>query len=276
MAKIVFVLLDGLSAPTARRCMSAVGAMTNGWMDCGKTVRQVFRSIPDLRPNRVPQFSYTCLDAELPPLSRPAYATILCGYPPSVTGILGNDKQVLCPFQTIFHKAKAAGLITAAAAYCWISELCNRSPFSAAIDRLVSDPSLPIMHGLFYSQDSYPDDELFRDAEALRTHHDPDLLFVHTMGVDYAGHLHGLDSEAYRAAARFVDSLLGRYVLPWFNAGYELIVTSDHGMSADGSHYDAEMNALSIPFWYAGRCGCDLPVAQTEIADFVLSRLGIL
>ena len=48
MGRLVFVLLDGLGAATARRCMSYLRALTE-----------------------TEQARYTELDAELPPLSRP-------------------------------------------------------------------------------------------------------------------------------------------------------------------------------------------------------------
>ena len=145
MSRLVFVLLDGLGAATARRCMSCLRALTEAG-----------------------QARFTELEAELPPLSRPLYATLLSGLSPARSGILRNDDARLCPAPTIFQRARDAGLSTAAAAYSWMSELCNRAPFEPERDRLTDDPALPIGHGLFYSQDAYPDDELFRDAEALR------------------------------------------------------------------------------------------------------------
>ncbi|MEE0814870.1 MAG: alkaline phosphatase family protein, partial [Desulfovibrio fairfieldensis] len=156
MSRLVFVLLDGLGTATARRCMSCLRALTEAG-----------------------QARFTELEAELPPLSRPLYATLLSGLSPARSGILRNDDARLCPAPTIFQRARDAGLSTAAAAYSWISELCNRAPFEPERDRLTDDPALPIGHGLFYSQDAYPDDELFRDAEALRLRYGPDLLLAH-------------------------------------------------------------------------------------------------
>jgi hypothetical protein len=103
--------------------------------------------------------------------------------------------------RSIFHYARDAGLGTAAAAYHWVSELYNRSPFDAARDRHTDD-KLPIQHGHFYWNDHYPDSHLFADAENLRLRHAPNFLLVHPMNIDDAGHKHGLDSSQYRNSAR--------------------------------------------------------------------------
>lgn len=254
MSRLVFVLLDGLGAAAARRCMSYLRALT-----------------------QAQQARYTEMEAELPPLSRPLYATLLCGLSPVQSGILRNDDARLCPAPTIFQRARAAGLDTAAAAYCWISELCNRAPFAPERDRLTDDPALPVSHGLFYSQDAYPDDELFRDAEALRLRHKPDLLLVHSMGVDFAGHTAGADAAAYREAARTADSLLARYLPRWLEAGYAALITSDHGMDADCAHYDDTEQTRRVPLWLAGRAwkNLPLPARQSQVADLMLAVLGL-
>jgi hypothetical protein len=70
--------------------------------------------------------------------------------------------------RSVFHYAREAGLGTAAAAYHWISELYNRSPFDPLRDRHTDAPKLPIQHGLFYWNDHYPDSHLLADAENLR------------------------------------------------------------------------------------------------------------
>lgn len=254
MNRLVFVLLDGLGAATARRCMSYLRALTEAG-----------------------QARHTELEAQLPPLSRPLYTTLLCGLSPVQSGILRNDDARLCPAPTIFQRARDAGLSTAAAAYCWISELCNRAPFMPERDRLTDDPSLPVSHALFYSQDAYPDDELFRDAEALRLRHAPDLLLVHSMGVDCAGHAAGADAAAYREAARTADGLLARYLPRWLEAGYAALITSDHGMDADCAHYDSTEQARRVPLWLAGRAwkGLPLPARQTQVAGLALAALGL-
>lgn len=253
MSRLVLVLLDGLAAATASRHMSYMAALTRAGIA-----------------------RHTELMAELPPLSRPLYATLLTGLTPIETGIVRNDDARTSPAPTLFSRARAAGLATAAAAYHWMSELCNRAPFEPGRDRLCDDESLPIGHGLFYTEDAYPDPELFRDAEALRLKFAPDFLLVHSMGIDFAGHAHGAGSRAYRQAARQVDSLLASAIPCWLAWGAAVMVTSDHGMGADACHSDPSKAARRVPFWLVGASAdVPLPSRQTDVAPLAASLLGL-
>lgn len=254
MQRVIFVLLDGLAAATARRCMSYMQSL-----EATGAAR------------------YAELQSELPPLSRPIYATLLCGLRPAESGIVRNDDARLCPAPTIFARARAAGLVTAAAAYHWISELCNAAPFVPQRDRQTSNDALPISHGIFYSTDAYPDEELFYDAACLLQRHNPHLLLVHSMGIDNAGHLHGAESGAYRDAARKADALLARWLPEWIAAGYAVLATSDHGMDAEGRHYDVTEATRRLPLWLAGQAWGDTqpPQSQPEIPELLAHALHL-
>ena len=254
MTPVVFVLLDGLGAATARRCMSFMTAMEEAGFA-----------------------RYAELLSELPPLSRPLYATLLSGLKPTESSIVHNDIARTCPAATIFSRARDAGLVTAAAAYHWMSELCNAAPFDPARDRLTDNPALPIAHGVFYSTDSYPDDELFHDAACLLHRHQPHLLLAHSMGIDNAGHEHGADSRAYRDATRRADGLLARWMPRWLENGYSVLVTSDHGMDADKGHNDNTPATRQVPLWLVGESWRDLPLPenQPQVAGVVARALGL-
>ncbi|MDR1777117.1 MAG: alkaline phosphatase family protein [Desulfovibrio sp.] len=253
MKRLVLVLLDGLSIAAGRRCMSCLAAL-----------------------DEAGQASYGEASSILPPLSRPAYAALFSGRPPLSNGILHNDFPSLCPAPTIFQKAVNLGLVTAAAAYFWVSELCNRAPFIAERDRITDDANLPISHGIFYSCDAYPDEELFRDAEYLRHKHLPHLLLVHAMGIDFAGHKFGADSREYRDAARTADGLLARYLPLWLAAGYAALVVSDHGMDGEGSHYDATDENRRVPLWLVGEVrNMTRPCRLVEVADLIAAYLRV-
>ena len=155
---------------------------------------------------------------------------------PIDSGIVHNQVSRLSNQRSLFHYAREAGLSTAAAAYHWVSELYNRSPFNAPQDRHTANPELPIQYGHFYWSDHYPDSHLFADAEDLRLRHQPNLLLVHPMNIDDAGHKHGLDSSQYRNSARSADIILADYLQGWLDAGYQVLVTADHGMNNDRSH----------------------------------------
>ena len=217
------------------------------------------------------------LECELPALSRPLYECILTGVPPIDSGVVHNDVVRLSKERSIFHYARDAGLSTAAAAYHWMSELYNRAPFVAARDRHTSDTALPIQHGHFYYADHYPDSHLFADAESLRLKHAPDFLLVHPMNIDDAGHRYGLDSPQYRNAARRADVILADYLQGWLDAGYQVLVTADHGMNNDRSHNGLLAEEREVPLLVLGGAFSLDPHAhprQTELCGTVCTLLG--
>ena len=218
------------------------------------------------------------LDCALPALSRPLYECILTGVAPIDSGIVHNDVVRLSNQRSVFHYARDAGLTTAAAAYHWVSELYNRAPFQAARDRHTSDEALPIQHGHFYYADHYPDSHLFADADSLRQRHSPNLLLVHPMNIDDAGHKHGLDSSQYRNAARMADVLLAEYIQPWLDAGYQILVTADHGMNNDRSHNGLLAEEREVPLIVLGSAFSLDPAArpqQNELCGTICQLLGV-
>ena len=222
------------------------------------------------------------MQSALPTLSRPLYECLLTGATPVESGILHNGVVRLSTGQSLFHLAAQAGLKTAAAAYYWISELYNRAPYVARRDRFTNDPSLPIQHGVFYQSDDYPDSHLFLDAAHLLQRWQPDFLLVHPMGVDDAGHHHGLDSPAYRHATRRADLLLSDYLPEWRAAGYQTVIVSDHGMTNDRAHGGCRPEERDVPLILVGdvfdhdtAANLAQPVAQTEVFGFVAGLLGV-
>lgn len=254
-AKVILVVLDGLH--------HAVACQTLGLLQAYCAAGQAAL--------------YT-LECELPALSRPLYECILTGVPPLASGIVNNAVVRLSDQRSIFHYARDGGLTTAAAAYHWVSELYNRAPFVAARDRHTDAPELPIQHGHFYYEDHYPDSHLFADAESLRLRHQPDFLLVHPMNIDDAGHRHGLDSPQYRNSARRADVLLGNYLPQWLKAGYQVLVTADHGMTRDGMHNGTLPEEREVPLCVLGeRFSLNLQARprQTELCGSICALLDV-
>jgi predicted AlkP superfamily pyrophosphatase or phosphodiesterase len=228
-SRVVFVLLDGLSAQSGQACMGYLEGLHEAGQACGGAVR-----------------------CELPALSRPLYNCLLTGQRPAESGLVHNSYWRTTPAQSCFHLAGAQGRITAAAAFYWFSELVNSHPFAPERERITDDPALPIQHGFFHSYDTYPDGQVFLDAQILLTAHSPDLLLVHCLGIDHAGHLHGHDSSGYRNAVREADMLLARHMPGWLEQGYQIMITSDHGMSADKLHNGSSREEREVPVWLVG------------------------
>lgn len=214
--------------------------------------------------------------SQMPPLSRPVYATLLSGLPPFAHGILRNEDARPLGGRNVFAALTSAGYIVAAAAYAWFYELCSGETFDPMRHRILFDSGGPIAHGIFYENDAYPDDALFADAEWLRRSCAPDFLLAHSMGIDCAGHAQGGQSAAYYAAASRADALLARYLPHWLSDGYAAIVLSDHGMDANGAHYSTEDCVMRVPVWLAG---ANWPVfdsfGQTDIPRIIAARFGL-
>ncbi|MGA4637053.1 alkaline phosphatase family protein [Pseudomonas solani] len=253
--KAILVLLDGLNHGVAQHAMGHLQAY------CAAGRAALYK-----------------LECELPALSRPLYECILSGVPPIDSGIVHNDVSRLSNQRSVFHYARDAGLTTAAAAYHWFSELYNRSPFDAARDRHTEAPELPIQHGHFYWADHYPDAHLFADAESLRLRHAPDFLLVHPMNIDDAGHKHGLDTPQYRNSARVADIILAEYLQRWLDAGYQVLVTADHGMNNDRSHNGLLTEEREVPLFVLGDAfsldGYAQP-KQTDLCGTLCELLGV-
>ena len=245
MNKLVFVLIDGLNGTAANN------------------MRFATRLAVSLR-------SGTYL-AAMPPLSRPAYTTIFSGVDPEMHGITSNDCKKAAPVNNFFRQMQSSGKKCAAAAYFWFYELFNAGNFLLNCHRHIDRKDMPIRNGFFYQNDSYPDAELFANAEILRRTARPDFLLTHCMGVDYAGHLFGGESGEYMKAAQNADQLLARWLPQLLEAGYQIIVTTDHGMDSKGQHENDKAICRECHYWLIGDiwAALPLPAHAREIAGLL-------
>lgn len=254
MRKLIFVLIDGLTRSAAKENMGYLWHMAEyGYA------------------------GYADVKGELPSVSRPCYETIFTGVPACKHGITANNITRKSTCENIFSLARKNNLKTAAAAYYWISELYNRSPFNPVTERHYYDEKSDIQYGCFYFDDAYPDSHVFSDAEYLRNKYDPDILLVHPMGIDYAGHLYGSMSKEYESKTVGMDAVLANFIPLWMNEGYAVIVTSDHGMSEMGFHGGNKSLLRDIPLFVfnadftveGGEC------SQLDIAFLLCRNLDI-
>jgi len=257
LSKVILVLSDGLRYDTAVAGMGTLGHLVE-----------------------VKLASLYKVTGELPSMSRPMYETIHTGLPISEHGIVSNLVVRSSTKPNIFKSACEAGKTTAAAAYYWFSELYNRAPFNRIDDREIDDDSLPIQHGRFYTQDDYPDLELFASAGMLVRRFCPDYLLVHPMGMDTAGGAYGADSSEYRNHAIRQDMWLATYLFEWMERGYTILVTADHGMNADGLHGGTTPELREVPLFLIlpgtpGMGDTRKTISQLQIAPTICKLLGI-
>lgn len=218
---------------------------------------------------------------ELPSTSRPMYETSFTGLPSSVHGITGNGVVRPSRCKNVFSLCREKGLITAAAAYHWISELYSRpGRFDPLRDRYQLEGEGSICHGIFYYEDQYPDTHLFGDGEFLRERYKPDFLLFHSMNIDYWGHQKGSDSPEYAQAVATVMEQLGQLLPVWLEEGWQVVITADHGMNAMGMHGGTTPEQRTIPLYIfspkaaPGRFEGE-EISQLNLAPLLCKLLGV-
>jgi predicted AlkP superfamily pyrophosphatase or phosphodiesterase len=257
MGKVILVLSDALRYDTAVNGMGYLGHLVEiKWASLYKVI------------------------GELPSLSRPMYETIHTGLPSSVHGIVANSVNHKSTNPNIFQLAAKAGKTTAAAAYFWFSELYNSFPYDVIDHREVDDPSLPIQHGRFYTQDEFSDLEVFYAAATMVRKFSPDYLLIHPLGMDVMGETYGADSSEYRNRATRQDIWLAPMLNEWLNLGYQIMVTGDHGINADRIHGGTTPELREVPLYMIrpgtpGAGNTHLEVSQLQIAPTICKLLDI-
>ena len=226
MNKVILVLSDGLRYDTAVEQMGFLGHLLES-------------NLADLYK----------IVGELPTMSRPMYETTHTGLPVIEHGIYSNYVVRRSNQPSIFQAARDADKTTAAVAYSWFSELYNNAPYDMVEDREVDDESLLIQHGRFYSNDVYPDDELFATAGMIVRKFNPDYLLIHPMGMDDTGHKFGADSKEYRVHAIRQDVILANLIPEWMERGYNILITGDHGMNVDKMHGGTTPDVREVPLY---------------------------
>jgi len=222
---------------------------------------------------------YTVI-AGLPTLSRPLYETIHTGVPVSDHGITSNATVRRSTTPNIFGVARKHGKTTAAAAYSWYSELYIRTPYDRITDRELNDENALIQHGRFYSEDDFPDIELFSTGAMLAQRYMPDYLLIHPMGLDYCGHQYGGDSPQYANHAAFQDQIMANLIPFARQLGYTLLVTGDHGMNSGKQHNGTLPDVRHVQLYFLpaegiGDGNTARQISQLQIAPTVLELLGL-
>lgn len=215
--------------------------------------------------------------SELPSLSRPLYETILTGKTPIESGIINNQINRMSKEESIFSLAKKANLKTAAVAYHWVHELYNGS-FNIEEDIEVEDLEKNINYGRFYLEDSYPDSHLFSLTNKLIKDKNPDFLLLHTMNIDDAGHRYGGLSKKYENRVHKLNYYFSHYIPMWQEAGYEIVITSDHGMDEKGNHGGDSKLEREVPLWILGDISKDYKekkIDQKDIKKICCDILGV-
>lgn len=218
--------------------------------------------------------------SEMPSNSRPLYEVLMTGVPTYENGIYSNFHVKRSKETSLFDLVQAAEGRTAAAAYYWYSELYNQAPYNVLSDRIQHDEERLIQHGIFYSDDTYPDSHLFADANHLVDQYRPDFLVVHSMNIDDSGHRFTANSHEYATAVNRGDSLLAMYLPEWLQKGYQIVVTADHGMDEHGLHGGSLAAHREVPLYLLSEKKTQIQVGtgilpQLQVAPLLCWLLGL-
>ncbi|MBE2184208.1 MAG: alkaline phosphatase family protein [Anaerolineae bacterium] len=224
--------------------------------------------------------------AQMPTMSRPNYETIHTGVPSSVHGITSNYEIRPSKMPNLFSLARGQNLTTAASAFYWYSELYNGTvPYDPVMHHEVDDETLNIQHGRFYGVPALhtvqPDVEVFSAGAMLARRFQPDYLLIHPMQADDIGETYGGDSVQYRRTVIAQDAIIANLLSRLQPAGYNVIVTSDHGMSDDPSTHGGSLPEVRhVPLYYIPTSGGGLgntgqKVSQLQVAPTICNLLNI-
>ena len=249
----------------------------------------VIISVDGLRPDAIEKFGALTLqqlmregsfapDAQtiLPSTTLPSHTSMLTGVEPSVHGITWNTDQVAkrgaVRVPTVFGLARAAGFRTAA--------FFGKSKLNHVHARGTLDYAHSFESRLPWRASGE------RTAWLVGRHLDrerPNVLFVHLVEADFAGHLFGWMGRLYGQAVLETDAaiaaLLAHAERSFGRGQYTVIVTADHGGHGRGHGTDLPEDT-TIPWivWGEGvRAGATLPfgIRTMDTAATVLWLLGV-
>ncbi|WP_421914946.1 alkaline phosphatase family protein [Mesorhizobium sp.] len=262
-SKLLLIILDGVPYRNWRRLMGNL----EGWVQSGEARVWKMRSV-------------------LPSTSACCYASIHTGVSPQVHGILSNENRFRVSQPDIFSEVSKAGGKTGAVTHSYWSEFFRSYPFDLVEDMEYDEPSGPITHGRFHTMTGYnarnqmtPSDvDLFATLTMLTRRHRIDYGILHTCTLDSMGHRFGHDCHEMDHAVYAMDGMLAAFLPGWIEAGYEVMVTADHGQTDRGHHggHDDEMQDFALYYFGSGKGPeGDALLDQLQLAPTVLSRLGV-
>ena len=262
--KVILVIMDGVGYDTA---VGQCGFL-EGMVESGAARRWKMR-------------------AALPTRSAPLYETLHTGLAPVEHGIVANEALRPTNRPNVFHAIRALEGRTAAVAHAWYFTLYNGRAYHLIDDVEIDDEAAAgIQHGRFYSQEGYgkinscapAEIDLCAQLTLLLRRHDPHYALLHTCSADTLGHTFTAHSAEYREQTWRIDNALARVVPHWRDLGYEVIVTADHGMNADGHHGGTAEIEREVPFYYFGAGHgpkASTLLDQLAVAPTILARIGV-
>lgn len=264
MKKLLLIILDGVPYANWRRYFGNL----EGWVQSGEARLWKMRAV-------LPSTSATC------------YASIHTGVSPQVHKVTSNETIFRIDMPDIFSEVTKAGGLTGAVTHSFWSEFFNRHPFDYVRDIEYDEPGeSPISHGRFHTMTGYghanqmtPSDvDLFATLTRLCLVKGIDYGILHTCTLDSMGHRFGHDVVEMDHACAVMDAMLAPFIPQWLEAGYEVMVTADHGQSLRGHHGGTGEDQQDFALYYFGEGKgpeANVLLDQLQLAPTILSRMGV-
>ncbi len=265
--KLLLIILDGVPWRNWGRLFGNL----EGWVENG-----------DARKFR--------MRACLPAVSGPCYASIHTGVPPQEHGVLANNLRHRVGQPDIFSSCADEGLTTGAVAHSYWSEFFMRFPFDPVRDLEYDVGDGPIHHGRFHTMEGYDlinqttpsDADLFATLTMLCERYAINYGLLHTCTLDSMGHRFGHGSAEMDHACYLMDAQLAAWLPRWRDAGYQVIVTADHGQSNRGHHSGNTQRQRDVALYYfkpgedVGPASESSPIlSQLQLAPTILGLLDV-
>lgn len=261
--KLLLIILDGVPYRNWRRLFGNL----EGWVKSGDARVWKHRAV-------------------LPSISASCYASIHTGVAPAQHGCTGNGNVFRLKEKDVFAQVRAAEGVTGAVAHSFWSEFFNRHPFDYVRDIEYDEPqSDTINHGRFHTMTGYgqvnqmtPSDvDLFATLTNLCLRFGLNYGMLHTCTLDSMGHRFFHESQQMDHACAVMDEMLAPFIAKWMEAGYEIIVTADHGQDGRGHHGGHDPLQQESALYYFGPAEGppeDTIIDQLQLAPTILHRLG--
>lgn len=261
--KVILIICDGLRADTAFKEMGYLNSVVN----YGQGVKGV--SIVDN-----------------PSVSRTNYETLHTGVPAVVHGktsnlVLGKSNME----RNVFSEVKKNGGVTACVGSSWFYDLYGSDNYHYLKHKELNNenPNEVIMYGRFFSDDvpSSVDSNYeglahtFQTSDYVIYRYNPSYILIHILTTDYIGHDEGIGKNYHNEAGR-IDAVLGATIPRWFDLGYDIIVTSDHGMNEHNSHGGSTCDVMKAPLYILSKKGWKPDIDgyhHIDIAPMIINRL---
>lgn len=265
--KVILILCDGMRADTAFKEFGYVNSLCKH-SDIGSKLTSI---------------------VDNPSVSRTNYETLHTGLPALIHGVTSNLLTEKSKAErNIFKELTEAGKTTAVVGSSWFYDLYGKDKYFYLKHKEINrENEEDITYGRFFSDDvphvvdgsSEGLAHTFQISDFLIYKYSPDYMLIHVMTPDDVGHSKGIGKEYSKAVSK-IDSVLGAVLPRWFELGYDVIITSDHGMDTNHNHGGTDCGVMTAPLYICSKKNWDPfsslkrdKISHIDIAPMIINRI---